>query len=477
MTTQTLQHTTHRTTTHTHAHMPKTSTTAVLSPLMDSRGHRIVIGEAPHMNQEDALVALEAATTSYDKGLGTWALSSLSSRIEAIEKCNEFLLAHRDEIAAHLMLEICKTKEDAYKEIDRTIEYMHKTVDAVLDGSFSHRMPLGVTLLMGPSNYPVNETLTVMLPALLMGNSVILKTPKSGTLATLKIAEGIKDFFPEGVVTVLSGDGAALIPPLIKSEKLDALCFIGGTSTAKRILQENPIPHRLKLILGLGAKNPGIILPDADLKAAAKECVKGALSYNGQRCTALKALFVHRSVADDFAHLVAIEVEALKCGKPWEQGVSITPIEPSSVSYMESLVDNAIATSNARIINKNGGTTRDNLYIPAVLYPVTLEAQIAHHEQFGPVVPIIPFEDKKEVIHWMKHCEFAQQASIFTTNKADHHDLLQAASSIYSRININKQCQRGPDHLPFSASRNSGMGVLSITDALHEFSRPTVIVE
>ena len=217
------------------------------------------------------------------------------------------------------------------------------------------------------------------------------------------------------------------------------------------------------------------MLPDADLKKAAAECVKGALGYNGQRCTALKAIFVHRAVADDFAKLVAKEVEGLQCGNPWEVGVSITPIEPSSIAYMEQLIDDATATSGARIINQDGAKTTGNLFTPAVLYPVALDSRVAHEEQFGPVVPIIPFNDQQLVIDWMKDSPFAQQASIFTTNKSAHKELLTAAENIYSRININAQCQRGPDHLPFTASKDSGMGVLSIKDALLEFSRPVII--
>jgi acyl-CoA reductase-like NAD-dependent aldehyde dehydrogenase len=171
------------------------------------------------------------------------------------------------------------------------------------------------------------------------------------------------------------------------------------------------------------------------------------------------------------------EVEKLKCGNPWDDGVNITPIEPSSVEYMTQLVDDATAVAGAKVINNNGGTTVGNLFTPALMYPVTTQCRVANEEQFGPVVPIIPFNDKSEVVEWMKDSPFAQQASIFTTNKAEHADLINAAASIYSRINLNKQCQRGPDNLPFTGTRDSGMGVLSIEGALLEFSRPVIIEE
>jgi glyceraldehyde-3-phosphate dehydrogenase (NADP+) len=447
----------------------------VLSPILGSDGNRTYLGEVPLMNRDDALAALNKAVESYDYGTGEWARASLETRASAVRKFNDYLSENREKIADLLMWEICKTKSDALKEVDRTIEYMEKTIDSALAPHQDKRASLGVMLLMGPSNYPINETLTVMLPSLLMGNSVIIKTPKVGALAVLALEEGFKKCFPEGVVSMLSGDGQELITPIVESGKLNALCFIGGTNTAKRILGNNPNPHKLKVVLGLGAKNPGIILPDADLEKTASECVKGALSFNGQRCTALKALFVHTAVAEQFSKLMKKEVEKLQCGNPWEEGVTITPIEPSSVEFMETLVNDAIATSGATVINNNGGTSEGNLYTPAVLYPVTVDSRIAHEEQFGPVVPIIPFDDESEVIEWMKHSNFAQQVSIFTTNKAGHEELVNAAKNIYSRINFNTQCQRSPDDLPFTGSRDSGMGVLSIKDALLEFSRPVVV--
>jgi glyceraldehyde-3-phosphate dehydrogenase (NADP+) len=446
----------------------------VLSPLTNDDGSPVILGSTPLMSKSDAISALDSAVSSYDCGLGKWASSSLEVRIKSVEKFNDYLAEKRDDIANLLMWEICKTKEDAYKEVDRTIEYMQKTIEEAKKIPNKSRAPLGTVLLLGPSNYPINETLTVMLPALLMGNSVIIKTPKVGALAVLALSDGFKTCFPEGVVSVLSGDGQELITPIIESGKLNAFCFIGGTNTAKRILSANPIPNKLKLILGLGAKNPGVILPDANLKLAASECVKGSLSFNGQRCTALKVLFVHRSVADDFARLVKQEVESLKCGNPWDEGVKITPIEPSSISYMQDLIEDAIITSGSSIINKNGGKTSGNLFTPAVLYPVTTDSKVANEEQFGPVVPIIPFDDESEVIEWMKNCPFAQQISLFTSNKVEHQNLISAAGNIYSRVNFNQQCQRGPDNLPFTGTRDSGMGVLSIDSALAEFSRPVV---
>ena len=446
----------------------------VLSPITDEDGTPIVLGSTPLMSKDDALLALDKAVTSYDCGLGEWATSSLETRIKAVEQFNDFLASKRDDIANLLMWEICKTKEDAYKEVDRTIEYMQKTIQEANKIPNHSRAPLGTVLLLGPSNYPINETLTVMLPALLMGNSVVVKTPKVGVLAVLALADGFKSCFPEGVVNILSGNGQELITPIIESGRLNAFCFIGGTNTAKRILEANPIPNKLKLILGLGAKNPAVILPNANLKLAATECVKGALSFNGQRCTALKVLFVHRSVADDFVRLIKQEVESLKCGNPWDDNVKITPIEPSSISYMHTLIDDAVTYGGANIINQNGGQCRSNLFTPAVLYPVTAESRIANEEQFGPVVPIIPFDNESEVIEWMKNCPFAQQVSFFTSNKSEHQDLISASANIYSRINLNQSCQRGPDNLPFTGTRDSGMGVLSIEGALAEFSRPVI---
>ncbi|WP_164223428.1 aldehyde dehydrogenase family protein, partial [Stenotrophomonas maltophilia] len=133
------------------------------------------------------------------------------------------------------------------------------------------------------------------------------------------------------------------------------LALIGSSKVADHLKKQHPKSHRLRAILGLDAKNAAIILPDADLDLTVKECLLGALSFNGQRCTALKMLMVHRSIADEFVNRLTTELAKLKVGMPWEKGVSITPLPGMHrTAYMTEVIEDAVA-KGAKVVNPEGG--------------------------------------------------------------------------------------------------------------------------
>ena len=158
------------------------------------------------------------------------------------------------------------------------------------------RVPLGVALVLGPFNYPFNETYTNLIPALLMGNTCILKTPRTGCLCHVPTLELFQQCFPPGVVNVIHGSGRETLPVLMEDGSLDIFAFIGTSKAAVDLQKLHPHPNRLRVCLGLDAKNPAIVCADADLDVAVAECTLGSLSFNGQRCTALKVIYVHATV-------------------------------------------------------------------------------------------------------------------------------------------------------------------------------------
>jgi glyceraldehyde-3-phosphate dehydrogenase (NADP+) len=150
--------------------------------------------------------------------------------------------------------------------------------------------------------------------------------------------------FPPGVVNVVSGSGREMMSPIMSSGLLDCLGFIGTNAAADALQKAHPAPHRLRVCLGLDAKNPGFVLPSANLDVAVKECVLGSLSFNGQRCTALKLLFVHESIADAFLQKFSAAVDALKLGLPWDSDTKITPLpEPEKPNYLKNVISDALA--------------------------------------------------------------------------------------------------------------------------------------
>ena len=237
------------------------------------------------------------------------------------------------------MWEIGKNYSDSKKEFDRTVDYIYDTIEAYKQidrnsakfqkhsGINAHirRGPLGVVLCLGPYNYPLNETFCLLIPALIMGNTVIFKPAKHGVLLISPLIEAFQKHFPPGVVNILFGRGRVLATPIMETGKVNVLALIGHSSSANALQESHPKKNRLRLVLGLEAKNPAIILPDADLELTIQECINGTLSYNGQRCTALKIIYVHEQIKDEFLTRFSKAVDELKYGNPWDNDVKLTP--------------------------------------------------------------------------------------------------------------------------------------------------------
>ena len=450
---------------------------------------RVVIGCHPQLTGKESLEALAAASKAYDHGGGEWPTRPVQQRIEALADFTYCMSQKKSEIVRLLMWEIGKSYQDSEKEFDRTITYIEDTLEAmkdldrvssrfVIQGDIIgqiRRAPLGVVLSMGPFNYPLNETFTTLIPALLMGNAVIFKPPKFGVLLFRPLLEAFREAFPPGVVNTIYGSGAEIVSPLMASGQVDSLAFIGTSQVADTIQQQHPKPHRLRSILGLDAKNPAILLPDADLDLAVRECLLGSLTFNGQRCTALKILFVHASICEAFLERFSEAVSRLKIGMPWEPGVTLTPLpEVGKPKYLDGLLQDALE-QGARIVNPNGGATTETFFFPAVVYPVKASMRLYSEEQFGPIVPVVPFEDIEEPMRYIVESNYGQQVSLFGKDPDKLAQLIDPLVNQVCRVNLNSQCQRSPDTFPFTGRKDSAEGTLSVSDTLRCFSIRTLV--
>jgi acyl-CoA reductase-like NAD-dependent aldehyde dehydrogenase len=465
----------------------------VLSPICVRRADgsidQVEIGSYPVMGEAESDAALDAAVTAYDNGRGKWPTMSVAERIDAMENFTKQMVSKRAEVVRLIMWEIGKSLGDSEKEFDRTVEYIRATLDALkeLDNSNSRfivvegtigqirRTPLGVVLCMGPYNYPLNETFATLIPALLMGNTVVFKPPQYGTLLFTPLLEAFRSAFPPGVINTIYAPGAVVVPRMLASGKVNVLALIGSSKVADHLKKQHPKSHRLRAILGLDAKNAAIILPDADIELTVRECVLGTLSFNGQRCTALKMLIVHESIVDRFLARFTEEVAKLKIGMPWEKGVQITPLPGvHRTAYMIEAIDDAKA-KGARVVNKDGGAFCKTLFYPAVVYPVRDGMQLYREEQFGPVIPVMPFQELETALQYVITSDHGQQVSIFGSDAEQIGALVDPLVNQVCRVNINSQCQRGPDVFPFGGRKDSAEGTLSVTDALRSFSIRAVV--
>ena len=341
-------------------------------------GERAIIGTLPNMSEADAVEVVEAAAAAWDKGQGVWPQMSLAKRIAAIEAFVVELGKAREAMVNALMWEIAKSTTDAAAEFDRTILFIQAAIaqlkkDPTVGQGLSQweevsgfgvkvrRGPIGVLLGLAPFNYPLNEMYAMLIPALLLGNVAVLKLPAIGGLVHVLTADAITAALPPGVVNFVSGSGRKTMGPIMKTGLIDVLGFIGGTRGADALILAHPAPHRLKVgsrryhmtpttrhlcpratsahgqspwcstyfcrrrlsprrvslrqvFAQLEGKNMGIVMPDADLEVAAAACVTGGLSYNGQRCTAVKLMMVHESVADAFVSKLLAKVRRRRAG-------------------------------------------------------------------------------------------------------------------------------------------------------------------
>ena len=465
-------------------------TTEVFSTISSTEEYApTLLGTIPFMGEEEAAEVVNSAKKAFDNGQGLWPTMKVADRIKCMENFVAQMKTTRQEVVKLLMWEIGKTLGDSEKEFDRTVDYIYDTIEHYkqLDRSNAHftksqgvnamirRGPIGVVLCLGPYNYPLNETFSLLIPALIMGNPVIFKPAKNGVLLISPLLEAFKTSFPKGAINIVYGRGREIASPIMKSGVVDILALIGNSKSAIALQDQHPNKNRLRLVLGLEAKNPAIILPDADLDLAISECITGTLSFNGQRCTALKVLYVHESIAEEFNKRFAQKVDELIFGNPWDKSVSLTPLpETEKPAYIQGLIDDATA-KGAKIINQKGGQHSENYIFPAVLFPVNKEMRVYHEEQFGPVVPVMTFKDIQEPLNDMAESNYGQQVSLFGKNIKTIAPLIDALVNLVCRVNLNSSCQRGPDVYPFTGRKDSAVGTLSVFDALRSFSIRTFV--
>jgi len=445
---------------------------------------RKFIGTYPIGTEKEAMEALGAAVAAYDNGRGEWPTMSVEGRINCMHKFVYHMIQQRELVVKLLMWEIGKSYNDSIKEFDRTVDYINATIDSLKDidrqsSRFEieegvvaqiRRSPIGVVLCMGPFNYPLNETFTTLIPALIMGNTLLFKPPKHGTLLHYPLLNAFKEAFPKGVVNTVYGRGANVTPALMESGKINVLAFIGSSKVANDLKKRHPKINRLRAVLSLDAKNAAIVTQHADIKLAVSECILGALSFNGQRCTAIKIIFLHKSIADEFLKQISEAIARMVPGMPWVKGVGLTPVaEPNKPDYLKECIDDA-AANGAKVVNENGGTTVASFVYPAVIYPVNEQMKLYREEQFGPVIPVVPFESLDEPVEYQINSPHGMQVSIFSTNAAETASLIDPFVNLVSRVNLNSLCQRGPDAFPFTGRKDSAEGTLSVHDALRSFS-------
>lgn len=457
----------------------KKESISIYSPIDNS-----FIGSIPAMTKEDVDHVVESSHLASME----WKKTTIEERAVILYRAANLLLEQMDEIADLLVMEIAKDKKGAKSEVERTADFIKFTADTAknLSGesipgdsfpgfksnkvSIVKREPLGVVLAISPFNYPINLAASKIAPALMAGNSVILKPATQGSLSGLYLARVFeKAGIPAGVLNTVTGRGSEIGDYLTTHKAINFINFTGSTEVGMRISQ---ITSMVPILMELGGKDAAIVLEDADLELAASNIVAGGYSYSGQRCTAVKRILVIDQIADLLVEKIKHKVEALRVGNPLSEDVDIVPlISTKAADFVMELIEDA-KQKGATLLT--GGTREGNSIQPTLFDYVTTDMRLAWEEPFGPVLPIIRVKDKEEAISIANQSEYGLQSAVFTQNI---NDAFYVADKLeVGTVQINNKTERGPDHFPFLGVKSSGLGTQGIRYSIESMSRPKATV-
>ena len=376
---------------------------------------------------KDAKEALNAAKEAFEKTKK----SSLYQRIALIEDVAKKLEEQKDEFAKYITLEVAKPISQAKIEVQRCIENLKicaaegynilgETIptDATKSGaktlSFYKRVPAGVVVAITPFNFPLNLVAHKIAPALIAGNSVVLKPTPEAPYTAYAFAKLFieSDYAIPGMLNVVYGD-ADVGSTLVKSSIPRVISFTGSVPVGKIIIQNAGIK---KVTLELGGNAATFVENSADLDLAAARCAIGAFANSGQVCISLQRIYVDSKIYDEFANKLGIEANKLKVGNPFDENTFMGPlINEDAAIRAENWIKSAV-NEGAKIIA--GGKRKGNILAPTILADVTDDMKIVCEEVFAPIVSLVKVNGYEEALEKINNSPYGLQYSIFT-NRLD----------------------------------------------------------
>ncbi len=446
----------------------------ITSPIDDSQ-----VGVVPAMDRAAVDQAVETARAAQVE----WSQRSIKERQQVLQIISDTLRGKAAELASFLTKEVGKTPDDALTEAIRSADLVDNTITELqritpleikakdFPGDTSKRVqtvtrqPLGVVLAIGPFNYPINLTVSKIAPALAVGNTVVFKPATQGSVTGRLLLDFLQEAgVPDGLIVPVTGRSAEIGDHLIEQADIAMIAMTGSTAVGQRIAKRSGM---VPLLLELGGNDAAIVCDDADLELAAKHIAAGAFKYSGQRCTAVKRVYVAESVASDLvARLVAERNRAFgSAGDPRDHPLGPV-ITDQQAAYLDELLADATA-NGGRVVcgGHRSGRAVEATIIDAVPQTVRLVAE----EQFGPLLPVVHVADDAEAVAWANQSEYGLQASVFSRDLKRAQRLADQLE--VGGVHLNGPDQRGPDNFMFVGHKQSGIGAQGVRFALAAMSR------
>jgi aldehyde dehydrogenase (NAD+) len=432
--------------------------------------HGDIVGEFQSSTAADIDDAVAAATEAWK----TWRLTPAPKRAEILYRCGEILLSRKEQYANDMTREMGKvlaeTRGDVQEAVD-TAFYMAgegrrlfgQTTPSELPNKFamSVRMPVGVCGMIAPWNFPMAIPSWKLFPALVCGNTCVIKPAEDTPLSTYNLVQTLIDAgLPPGVVNIVTGFGPEAGAPLVEHPGVSAISFT-GSSEVGRIVGQTAASLFKPCSLEMGGKNAMIVLEDANLDLALEGALWGAFGTTGQRCTATSRIILHKKIAAEFTGKLVTRAEALKVGDGLDESNQVGPqINQQQIETSERYVKIAkeegakLLTGGARL--SEGTHAKGWFFAPTVFAEVKPQMRIAQKEVFGPVVSLIECEDLQDALVIANGIEYGLSTSLYSR---DVNRAFQAIRDLEAGITyINAPTIGAEVHLPFGGVKQTGNG-------------------
>ncbi len=431
----------------------------------------------------DAVAACDAASEAQRR----WAATAPRVRAEVLRSCWQILVDHTDELAELITREHGKPLADATGEVSYAAEFfrwnaeeavrIHGSIATAPSGAnkiLVHHPPIGVVVIVTPWNFPAAMITRKLAPALAAGNACVIKPPKETPLTALRIGQLLSEAgVPDGVINIVPTlDSGAWFDAAVDHRATRMVSFTGSTEVG-RILLRRSADRVLKTVMELGGNAPFIVFADADLEAAVEGAMVAKMRHSAETCTAANRFFAEASVADQFTEMLAEAMASIKTGNGLEQGVTCGPmINRSAVASIDELVQGAVA-DGATV--KLGGGRMDGpgyFYQPTVLSGVRPGSELTKNEIFGPVAPVISFDETSTMIEQANDTEMGLAAYVYTSDIGRGLSVCERLES--GMVGLNRGAMSDPA-APFGGMKQSGLGREGASEGIYEFTETQYI--
>ena len=451
--------------------VPGASTMHVLNPATEE-----VLTDCPRSSEEQLNEAVRAAKEAFS----SWSQTKIKDRKEIVLKIADIVEANAQELAQILTEEQGKPIGDATGEVYgmaafcRYFASLDLPVKVIEDSDGrkveAHHAPLGVVGAIVPWNFPLILLAFKLPPALIAGNTIVIKPAPTTPLSTLRVAELIKDVAPPGVINVIT-DLNDLGAALTAHPDVRKISFTGSTATGAKVMA-GAAGLLKRITLELGGNDAGIVLSDVDPKEAAPKLFNSAFQNTGQVCIAMKRLYVHEDIYDEMCDELASLANETVIGNGLEQGTKLGPLNNKmQFDKVKELIEEA--KSDGNVIAGGEVPDQPGYFIrPTIVRDIEEGSRLVDEEQFGPVLPVMKFSDENDAVERANATQWGLGGSVWSSDLGRAYALAEKMEA--GTIWINKHSELDPT-IPFGGSNQSGLGKELGAEGLEEFTQLKII--